>query len=225
MRAARKHGYTQNINSPIVFRTGDTTPNVYRIQAGDELSIVFPFNAELNYRGIVPPDGTLTMPFVGTLSAAGLSVPQLSVGIDKALASNKITADAHASVSIVQSAAHVFVGGQVGKPGVVPLQAGMSVMQAIIAAQGLNDMARSGEVVLIRRSPDGRPMLRTIDVDALTQRGDSSQDVLLQASDTIFVPKSSVAEVDQWVNQYINLALPFSRSLDFSITNNPVGIR
>ncbi|MGV7240911.1 polysaccharide biosynthesis/export family protein [Caballeronia sp. M23-90] len=203
----------------------DATPTEYRIQPGDELSIVLPLNAELNYRGTVSPDGALTMPFAGTVPAAGLSVAQFAAGLDKALAANNITAHAYPSVSIVESAAHVFVGGQVAKPGVVPLKAGMSVMQAIIAAQGLNDMARSGEIVLVRRSPDGRPMLRTVDIDALTQRGDPSQDVVLQASDTIFVPKSSVAEVDQWVSQYINQALPFSRSVDLSITNNPAGVR
>ncbi|WP_322044740.1 polysaccharide biosynthesis/export family protein [Paraburkholderia sp. J67] len=199
----------------------DTAPSVYRILAGDELSITLPFNSELNFHGPVAPDGTLTMPFAGTLPAAGLSVTQLAQDIDRALATNGVAGNAHASVAITQSYAHVYVGGQVAHPGEVALRPGMSVMQAVFAAQGLLDTARTNEVVLIRRSPDGRPMLHTVNFDALTHMADPSQDVVLQASDTIFVPKSSIAEVDQWVDQYIEKVLPFSRSLDFSISNNP----
>ncbi len=200
----------------------DSTPSVYRIQAGDELSVVLPFNGELNYRGPVAPDGTLTMPFAGTLPAAGLSVAQLGESINKALAANGVTGNAHAAVAIAQTSSQVYVGGQVGKPGEVALRPGMSVLQAIIAAQGLLDTARTNEVVLIRRSPDGRPMLHTINLDSLTHQGDANQDVVLQSSDTIFVPKSSIAEVDQWVEQYIDKVLPFNRGLDYTITNSSV---
>lgn len=199
----------------------DTAPGVYRIQPGDDLSVVLPFNGELNYRGPVAPDGTLTMPFAGTVPAAGLTVTQLGDNINKALATNGVAADAHASVGIAQSASHVYVGGQVARPGEIALHPGMSVIQAVIAAQGLLDTARTNEVVLIRRSPDGRPMLRTIDIDALTHQGDPAQDIILQSSDTIFVPKSSVAEVDQWVDQYIDKVLPFNRGFDYTISNNP----
>lgn len=207
---------------PASFTTGSTTPpQTYRIQPGDDLAVVLPFNGELNYRGPVAPDGTLTMPFAGTVPAAGLTVAQLAGNIDKALAANGITAAAHASVGIAQSAAHVYVGGQVSRPGAIPLQPGMNAMQAVIAAQGLLDTARTDEIVLIRRSPDGHPMLRTINLDDLTHRGDQDQDVVLQASDTIFVPKSSIAEVDQWVDQYLDKTMPFNKSFDYSITNNP----
>jgi polysaccharide biosynthesis/export protein PslD len=200
----------------------DSAPSVYRIQPGDDLVVTLPFNSELDYHGPVAPDGSLSMPFAGTVPAAGLSVAQLADTINKALAANGITGNAHAAVAIAQTSSHVYVGGQVGKPGEVPLHPGMSVLQAVIEAQGLLDTARTNEVVLIRRSPDGRPMLHTINLDALTHTGDSAQDVILQSSDTIFVPKSSIAEVDQWVDQYIDKVLPFNRSLDYSISNNHI---
>ncbi|WP_181565776.1 polysaccharide biosynthesis/export family protein [Paraburkholderia unamae] len=199
----------------------EATPSVYRIMPGDDLSVVLPFNAELNFRGSVAPDGSLTMPFAGTIPAAGLTVAQLADSVNKALATGGMAKNGYASVSIIQSAAKIYVGGQVGRPGEIALHNGMSVMQAIMAAQGLLDTARTNEVVLIRRSPDGREMLRTIDIDALTHRGDSKQDVVLQAADTIFVPKSSIAEVDQWIDQYIDKVIPFNRGFDYTISNNP----
>ena len=225
--SACSHTWVQSeYQKPQGFATWSEAPvTAYRIQPGDDLSIVLPFNAELNYRGPVAPDGTLTMPFAGSIQAGGLTTVELANSLDKVLANNGVTSNARASVGIAQSAGRVFVGGQVKQPGEIALHAGMSVMQAIIAAQGLLDTARSHEVVLIRRSPDGRPMVRTIDLDAFTHRGDPSQDVVLQATDTIFVPKSSIAEVDQWVDQNLNQAIPFSKGFSYSITNNPNGVR
>ncbi len=197
----------------------DAAPAAYVIQPGDEIAITLPFNAELNQKALVAPDGTFSMPLAGPLPAAGRSAAQLSGIVDKALLANGVVADARSSVSVVQYGGAVYVDGQVGKPGEIVLRPNMTVMQAIAAAQGMRDTARTDEVVLIRRAPNGRPMLRTIDTKALTRRGDPAQAVVLQSSDMIFVPKSSIAEVNQWVDQYINQALPFNKGINYSYTN------
>ncbi|WP_019937761.1 polysaccharide biosynthesis/export family protein [Bordetella sp. FB-8] len=200
----------------------NAAPAQYLIQPGDDVAITLPLNSELNQNGLVAPDGTFTMTLAGVLPAAGRTTTQFADIIDKALAANDVVANAHASVRVAKYGGHVYVDGQVGKPGAVPLSADMTVIQAIAAASGMKDTARSDEVVLIRRSPvDGRPMLRTIDIDALTHTGDPNQAVVLQASDTIFVPKSSIAEVDQWVDQHLNQAVPFSKSVGYSYNVNP----
>lgn len=195
----------------------DAPPSPYRLLPGDDISVVLPFNIELNYKGRVAPDGTVAMPFAGNLPAAGQTLAQFGETVNRALATGGMTANARALVALTQTAGHIFVGGEVGKPGELALTPGMSVMQAIITAQGMLDTARTGEIVLIRRSPDGRPMLRTIDVKALTQQGDPAQDIVLLSNDTIFVPKSSIAEVDLWVDQYINKAIPFNKNVNYDI--------
>jgi polysaccharide biosynthesis/export protein PslD len=194
-------------------------PSAYKIQPGDDLSVVLPFNPELNFEAPVAPDGTWTMPLGGAVPVAGFTVSQAADNIDTALAKNGVTANGYASVSIRQYAGQVYVGGFVTHPGAVPLQNGMDVLQAITVAGGMQSTARSHEVVLIRRSPDGRPMLRTIDVDALTRDGDPSQEVALQPSDTIFVPQSSIAEVDQWVEQYLTKVVPFNPTINYNFGN------
>ena len=207
---------------PNRFETWVNTPaSGYLIQPGDDISVTLPFNGELNQRAQVAPDGTFTMPLAGVLPAAGHSTSQLAEGIDKALASKGVVADARATVTVAAYSGRVYVGGQVREPGEIPLRADMTVIQAIAAARGMLDTARTNEVVLIRRSPtDGRPMLRTVDIDALTHTGSPDQAVVLQPSDTIFVPKSSIAEVDQWVDQHINQAIPFSKGLSYTYTNS-----
>jgi protein involved in polysaccharide export with SLBB domain len=198
----------------------DAGPAEYLMEPGDEVAVTFPFNAELNHQAPVSPDGTFTVPMGGALPAAGRSTTQFAADVDRVLKEKGITANAHALVSVLQYSGRVYVGGQVAWPGEVPLRTGMDVLQAITAARGMLDTARTDEIVLIRRGPDGRPMLRTINLVALTQRGDPTQAVALRASDTIFVPQSSVAEVGQWVNQHINMALPFNKSINYTYTNN-----
>lgn len=204
------------------FSTWVNTPaSAYLIQPGDDIAVTLPFNGELNQHSPVAPDGTFTMPLAGILPAAGRSTAQLAGSIDKALAAKGVVADARATVVVTAYSGRVYVGGQVRQPGEFPLRTHMTAIQAIAAARGMLDTARTNEVVLIRRSPqDGRPMLRTINIDALTHKGDPDQAVVLQASDTIFVPKSSIAEVDQWVDQHINQALPFSKGLNYTYTNS-----
>lgn len=213
----------QTDQQPEHFATWVNTPaSTYLIQPGDDLVVTLPFNGELNQHTQVAPDGTFTMPLAGVLPAAGHTTAQLAGAIDKALAAQGVVADARAAVTVAAYSGRVYVGGQVREPGEIPLRNDMTVIQAISAARGMLDTARTNEVVLIRRSPqNGRPMLRTIDIDALTHKGDPDQAVVLQASDTIFVPKSSIAEVDQWVDQHINQALPFSKGLSYTYTNSP----
>lgn len=192
----------------------------YRVGPGDELAVVLPYNAELNYEGPIGPDGRFTMPVVGTVPVGGQTVPEVEAGINRALAERRVVREAHASVSIRHYAQVVYVGGEVKLPGAVNLRNRMDPLQAIAVAGGLLDTARSSQVVLIRPGADGKPMLRTVDLDALIHSGDPAQAVALQPQDTIFVPKSSIAEVDLWIDQYINRTLPFNRSVNYTINEN-----
>ncbi|MDR3439118.1 polysaccharide biosynthesis/export family protein [Telmatospirillum sp.] len=207
-------------NQPERFPSMSAAAPEYRIAPGDELSVVMPFNPELNYEGPVGPDGRFTMPVVGTVPVGGLSVPEAGEAIDSALVDHKIARAAHSSVSIRHYAQVVYVGGEVKLPGAVPLRNRMDPLQAIAVAGGLLDTARSEQVVLIRPGADGKPLLRTVDLDALIHTGDPTQAVALQPQDTIFVPRSSIAEVDQWIDQYINRTLPFNRSVNYTINQN-----
>lgn len=195
----------------------DTPKTPYKIEPGDDLSVVMPFNPELNYEAVVDPKGGLTMPLVGTIQAGGLTVDEAGRDINRALALKGITDDAYTSVSIRTYAGRIYVGGQVKKPGAVPMQSDMDVLQAITAAGGLMDTARTGEVVVIRRSPDGRPMLRSVNLTALIRRADPQQSVALQPSDTIFVPETSSVEADQWVDRYITRIVPFNQSINYNV--------
>jgi len=204
----------------LAFSAASEQPEDYRIGPGDDLSVVLPYNPELNYEGPVGPDSHFTMPVVGIVSTAGKTVPEVEVSISKALTDQHVASNPKVSVSIRHYAQVVYVGGEVKTPGAVALQGKMDPLQAITVAGGMLDTARTGEVVIIRRGADGRPVRRVVDVAALVRDGDPAQQIALKPQDTIFVPKSSVAEVDLWVDQYINKTLPFNRGFSYSVNNN-----
>jgi protein involved in polysaccharide export with SLBB domain len=188
----------------------------YKLGPGDEISITFPLNQELNHDGPIGPDGRFTMTLVGSLYLAGDTVDEATLAIANALRENKIVSDARPSLTIRHYAASVYVGGEVKLPGMLQLAAGMDAFQAIIAAGGLLDTAKTKKIAIIRRSPDGHALISYLDLRAY-MRGEAIGHIPLEARDVIFVPKSSVAEADRWVDQYLNKLLPFGRNLNYQL--------
>jgi len=89
----------------------------------------------------------------------------------------------------------------------------------VIVAGGLLDTAKSKRVVVIRRGADGVAQMHYIDLRAYARHGTGAGALTLQPQDIVFVPKSSIAEVNVWIDQHINRLLPFSRSVNYTIGN------
>lgn len=108
------------------------------------------------------------------------------------------------------SAQKVFVDGEVLWPNFVPLTGTLTVMQAIAQARGLRDTARRTQVLVIRQHPEGTFSTAVVDLTKIIDGTDKSQNISLMANDIVFVPKTVIANVDRWVDQYIRKLLPFS---------------
>jgi protein involved in polysaccharide export with SLBB domain len=195
----------------------------HRLAAGDEFDIRFLLNPELNdTKLLIGPDGRVTVPLLGDVVAGGLTLPEFRQQLQTAYASKLRVADLDVVVRTFASS-RIFVGGEVKSPGVLAMQGPTDALQGVLMAGGFLPTARSGEVVLIRRGPDNQPMLRTINVRRFAGSANPMDDVRLQQSDVIFVPKSTIAEIDQFVDQYLNQAIPFTKS--FSYTTGTIGNR
>lgn len=199
-----------------------TQMSEYTLGPGDELSVTFPNNAELNHDGPVGPDGRFPIPLLGNMLLAGDTPTQAAAVITNALRDGGIVANALPSVTIHRYGTSVFVGGQVKTPGVIQLAAGMDVFQAIIAAGGLTDSARTGRIAIIRRTPDNHSKVIYYSVKPFTKGESNASVAMLEPRDVIFVPRTKIAEVDMWVDNYINKTLPFSRGFSYSYGNYPV---
>ncbi len=196
-----------NLPTLAVPPTGGTVP--YVVAVGDQLGIKFYKNPELNEDVIVRPDGMISLQLVDDVVAAGRTPTAISADLRQRYSKEL----AEPSISVIvrkMEGDRIYVGGEVGKQGVLHLVGGLTLFQAIQEAGGFTKTAHRKQVILIRRTADGKALGREIDVRPVQQGARPEDDVVLAANDVIFVPRSKIANVDVFVEQYIRDALPVS---------------
>lgn len=182
-------------------------PEPYVIQVGDVLAIKFYRNPELNEEVTVRPDGKISLQLMDDVPAAGLSPAAL--GEDLARRYEPELREAHINVIVKTFAGHrVFVGGEVVRQGTQELGSGLTMYRAIQQAGGFLKSANRKQVVLIRRGPGGKEIAHTIDLRSVETGEELAADVVLQAQDIVFVPRSRIANVNLFVEQYVRNNLP-----------------
>ena len=185
----------------------DDQSKAYRIQPGDQLDVSFYLSPELHQAVTVRPDGDISMRVAGNVRAQGFTPGQLEQSLDR-LYSLELR-DPKSTVRIDKSPWQVvYVEGQVGKPGAVPLQPGMTAIQAIAASGGLTDAAGASRVVLIRRDACGTPHGEHLQLDKVLNQKSNEEDVVLLPADLLIVPRSGIAQFDLNIKQYVRDAMP-----------------
>ena len=190
----------------------------YRIEPGDSLSIRYTFHPEMNQEEIVRPDGKVSAVLVGDVSVAGMTTAELSKYL-VAHTSHRLR-DPEVIVDLTRSSEKtIYVGGEVGRPGTVPYRAGLSPLQAILAAGGFRDTARLDSVLLVRAKGQENDFIsRKINLEEVVVDG-SKEPVSLVPQDVIFVPRTPIANANVWVRQHVTDLFPFLRgSLGASAT-------
>ena len=124
----------------------------YLIGPLDELSISVFREPDLSVeKALVDSDGRVQVPLLGPVSASGLTASQFARAIEAGFAQRYLV-DPRVSVAVVESSRRrVTVDGAVGKPGVYEMPGRISLIDAVALAQGLSQVAKSGEVAVIRR--------------------------------------------------------------------------
>ena len=180
----------------------------YRIEAGDRLAIQFLRAPELDRELVVRPDGRIGLPLAPELDAAGMH-PQDLAQLIRSHYENELR-DARVAVVVVETGARVFLDGQIESPGALRIDQPLTVLRAIAMAGGLTPEAKAEEVLIIRRL-NGQPEVRRVDLELA--RVDPLADAALRSQDIVYVPKSRIAKVNQWVDQYIRRNLPVDVSV------------
>lgn len=117
-------------------------------------------------------------------------------------------------VFVPKSAINVYVGGEVAHPGLVPLNGDLTVLMAILQAGGFRETAKTDSVVLVRDGGKGAgPISSKIRLNDLFQ---DSTHTKLKPFDVVYVPKSRIAKLDKWVDQYLRQMVPATLSVGFS---------
>jgi polysaccharide export outer membrane protein len=156
----------------------------YRLGAGDKLRIEVYKDPQLSQSLQIRPDGKITMPLIGDITAVGLTPLQLR---DRLTTMLKDYVTNPVVTVIVQEAvaSNVYVMGEVNHPGTLPLSGPMTVLQALAMAGGFKDFANTKDIRVLRRTATGVDTIRFNYKDAMKGAGKA---VYLQSGDTIIVP-------------------------------------
>jgi polysaccharide export outer membrane protein len=190
--------------------TGPTeSEREYVIGVGDRLNVVFFIHRELSTGGLlVRTDGRVTLPYVGDVMAAGVTPMQLDSTLTYRF--SEVLREPNLSV-IVQEPAEkvVYVLGQVKKPGGVPCKTTqVSLVQALAVAGGMDRGAKTTHVLVIRRKGPDKIVGIEINVAAITSGYDVQNDIWLRNYDIVYVPKTRLQSLSEFVLTINDIILP-----------------
>ncbi len=194
----------------------------YRFAAGDHIKVQFLLTPEMGEEAVVAPDGMIGLRAAGQVLAGGRTAAELQTAIAQAAAAN-LTHPIVTAALVASPGAQVFVGGMVNHPGAFTIDGRRGPFEAVVLAGGFTPEARMDQVVLIRRGPQDRPMLRTVDLRDFASLGTAAGDLPLVPGDIVFVPRNRISEVDLWIDQFINKFLPFNRVFQYTVNKSAPG--
>jgi len=190
----------------------------YKIRAGDQLDIKFFYNPELNEQLTVRPDGRISLQLAHEITSAGLTPAQLTDLLTKKYVSELDNPEITVIVRSF-SGQRVFIDGEVNKPGMLNLITPMTVLQSISEAGGVKDTAKRNEIFIIRRGLDNKPVVFVMNMEKVIDGTERSQDISLMPNDIVYVPKSSIANVNVWVDQYIRKNIPLGIGFGYNLNS------
>lgn len=158
----------------------------YVIGPGDVLGIVFWRERDLSGDVTVLPDGTITLPLINEIPAAGLTPEALRLRVVEA--ARNFVKDPTATVVVRQiNSRRVFITGMVAKPGPYPLFQSMTVLQLIATAGGVLEYAKRDQIVIIRPE-GGQQRSFKFNYKDVSQERNLLQNIALMPGDTVVVP-------------------------------------
>lgn len=189
------------------------------LKPGDVLQVKFLYWPELNEDGqTIRPDGKISLQLIGDITAEGRQPETLRQEL-LALYKDKLL-EPEISVVVRSLDSHrVYVGGEVLSPGLVPMNGRLSVLEAIMQAGGpRKESARLGSVVIVRQQ-GAQQYATTVDVRRGLESPESAS-FQLAPRDIVYVPRTAIDRVDQWVEKYINQVIPRSIHTNFTFTKD-----
>lgn len=197
----------------------------YVLEVGDVFDLRLFYHPELNENGIViRTDGNVSVLLLGDVPARGRTPATLAADLANRYTEAGLRGP---SVSVVlrrSAGLRVFVGGEVNTPGMIPHDGQLTLARAVLQAGGPKSTAELRSVIVLRDpgSTGAPPRFASVDLDLLVRNG---IDPVLQPYDVIFVPKSTISRLNQFIDQYFVKMVPVTLSAGFQYTLGTVTAR
>ena len=176
----------------------------YVINVQDSVNVTVWENADLTGKFIVQPDGAITLPLVGRVKAAGLSLRGFEMQLTRALADGFLIEPRVAVTLDSHRGRRIFIFGAVSSPGAYALPEGQTLIEALVRA----GYASASQVVVVRPTrPSSGPTLPENAGDAEVirvnlkelekdvEQGSLARNILLRDGDTVFIPRSDPTRI------------------------------
>ena len=161
----------------------------YRVGPGDTLEIFVWREEELSVDMPVRPDGVISVPLVGDITAEGKTPAKLARELEGKLADfiqvPQVTIIVSDSVGSLRDRIRVI--GSATEPRVMAYRVYMTMLDVLIAIGGLSQFADGNGSILIRREDSQRKQY-CIRLDDLLRDGDMSADVDMIPGDVLIIP-------------------------------------
>ena len=143
---------TSTLSAGVVASEDQVDRTAYRLGASDELRIIVFGEDSLSGEFVIDGEGTISMPLIGEVDAAGLTLQELRGRIEAQLSEGYLT-DPRVSAE-VQNYRPFYILGEVDTSGEFPYTDGLTVMNAVARAGGFTYRANTRRVFIQRAGSD-----------------------------------------------------------------------
>ena len=168
-----------------------TAVDSYKIGVDDIVQVSVWRNPELGITVPVRPDGMISVPLVGDVSAGGHTPAEVAKDIQQKLAS--FVRDPQVAVILTDLRSHEYlsrvrVTGAVRQPVSLPYRPGMTVLDAVLAAGGVTEFAAGDRSELYRKDGEATQTY-AVRLDRILNRGDLGTNYTVSPGDVITIPE------------------------------------
>lgn len=165
--------------------TNTISPESIVLSEGDVVKVTFPSAPNLNTSGVaILRDGTISLPLVGQVHAAGKTAAQLQQDLIK-LYANQVESK-QIRVEVLASNFPIFVTGAVLKPGKVTSNHPMTALEAIMEAGGFDYTKANLKSVSVLRREDSHLHSYKLDMKKV-MAGQDQDPFYMKPGDIIYV--------------------------------------
>ena len=157
---------------------------------GDVIGINVWENNNLSAEVTIRPDGTITLPLIGDLKAAGETPTSLKARIKNQLQAYVKIQGTEVTVAVKAWRSYRFtIQGEVSKAGVFSSDQFLTVSDALALAGGLSRFAKRNEITLTRKDgKSGQVRHIPLDYESLASGKRPDMNIIVMPGDTIWVP-------------------------------------
>ena len=174
---------------------------------GDIIEVKFTYAPQFSEALTVRPDGKIQLQLVGDVVADGKTPEALREEL-MTLCKPHLQHPELAVITRKLYQARVYVGGEVKTPGQIDMPGRMTPLQAIMQAGGFDMRSANVKNVIIVRHKNGQRYGCALDCRKALEGQEEGPLFYLEPYDIVYVPRTTITKVNQWIDQYINKVVP-----------------